>query len=342
MKAVGMFSGGLDSILSARIMKEEGFEVLALHCYNGFNGSVRRELAEGPDRTWMPEPSILNAAARLGITLVPVDVSREFTPLLLHPPHGWGTGANPCIDCHVFFARKAKEVMEREGAAFVFSGEVVGQRPMSQHTPILKHVEKASGLDGRLLRPLSAKRLEETVPEREGLINRDHLYGFHGRSRKPQLELAKRFGIDFYPQSGGGCLLTERGFGIKFRDLVKNIPGREPSRAELHSLKTGRHLRLRPGLKIVIGRNEAENGYLQALLRETAWWFTIPDVPGAEVFALGDPTDEESRLIAAITARYSKSKNDERVTVQREKEKKISYITVQPAQQEDIDRLMLF
>ncbi len=343
MKAVGLFSGGLDSTLACAIMRREGFEVLAVHFFNGFNASVERKLTCGPSGwQWTPDQKLLDAASRLGVTLAAVDVSDEFTDILLHPPHGYGTGANPCIDCHTFFAGKAREIMEREGAAFVFSGEVAGQRPMSQHRPMLKHVEKASGLEGLLLRPLSAKLLDETIPEKQGLVNREHLYGFSGRSRKPQVELAREFGIDFYPQSGGGCLLTEKNFGIRFKDLVNSLPDRDPTMTELNSLKTGRHLRLPGGLRVIVGRNETENDYLTALIGEAGWRFHVADeAAGAEVFALGEPDVKESGLIAAVTARYSKLKNNNQVTVQQQKGTSSFLFTVQPANQNTIDSLML-
>ena len=178
-----MYSGGLDSILSTRIMMEEGFEVTALHFYTGFNGEVRRDVQQGPSWEWTPAESVLKGAERLGINIVSLDVTDEFTGVLLKPRYGYGSGANPCIDCRIFNLVKAREIMEAEGAAFVFTGEVLGQRPMSQHKNALELVAKRSGLEGRLLRPLSAKTLPPTIPETEGIVNRDHLYGFHGRSR---------------------------------------------------------------------------------------------------------------------------------------------------------------
>lgn len=213
---IGMFSGGLDSILAARIMVIEGFEVIALHFYTGFNDTRARELARGPLGEWTPPPEVADAAQRVGARLLPMDVSGgEYLDLISRPRYGYGSAANPCLDCRAWLLGKARGVMEAEGALLVFTGEVVGQRPMSQHKPALQLVMKRSGLEGRLLRPLSALLLEPTIPEREGIVNRDHLYGFHGRSRRPQQELARKLGIDFYPSSGGGCLLTDPVFGRK-------------------------------------------------------------------------------------------------------------------------------
>ena len=341
MKAIGLFSGGLDSILAADIMKRERWEVLAVYFYHGFNGSVKRELAAGADWSWSPPPQVTEAAQRIGVELIGVDVSREFTGIILHPAHGWGTGANPCIDCKIFFLARARTIMEREGAELVFTGEVVGQRPMSQHKPMLKHIERASGLEGRLLRPLSAKLLDPTIPEREGLVNRDRLYAFSGRSRKPQMELARQFDIDFYPSSGGGCHLTEKSFGNRLKDLVSTLPDRDPTPRELLSLKTGRHLRLPGGTRVIVGRNETENDHLTGLLGETAWRFHVADAPGAEVFALGEPSDGEYSIIAAICARYSKAKDAPQATVHAERGNEKYIFDIKPAQPDDISHLII-
>ncbi|MCE5251385.1 thiamine biosynthesis protein [bacterium] len=337
-KAIGLYSGGLDSILAARIMIEEGFEVTALHFYTGFNGLLRRDIAHGPSWKWTPPEPVIEGASKLGIRLVPLDVSDEYLSILLKPRYGYGAGANPCIDCRFFILGKAREIMESEGAALVFTGEVLGQRPMSQHKTALGIVERRSGLEGRLLRPLSAKHLDPTIPEREGIVNREHLYAFHGRSRKPQQELAARFGIDWYPDSGGGCVLTDKIFGRKFGDLIEHSGDNSPTRIELLSLKTGRHLRLMSGTKVIIGRTDEENRYLEELLAATCWVFDARDFPGATMFAFGEPPDEELRHIAAICARYGKSMHEDMVAVTAKKGDVIREFSVRPAQQKDIEQ----
>lgn len=337
-----MFSGGLDSILAASIMHREGIDVMVVHFYNGFNTPVAHELAAGAGTPWTPPEAVVEAARRIGVRLLPVDVSGEFHDLLLHPPHGYGSVANPCIDCRVFLLRHAKEIMERENASFVFTGEVMGQRPMSQMKLMLRHVEKASGLEGRLLRPLSALLLEPTIPEREGLVDRSRLYRFSGRSRHPQQALAREFGIDFYPSPAGGCHLTDVSFGRRFHDLIGNLNGRDPSAAELTSLKTGRHLRLQGGVKLVTGRNETENTFFNGLFKGTGWCFHATELPGADVFAPSELTETDFPRIAAIAARYSKGRDADSVTIAAENGNEIRVFNVKPSTQDEIDPLLVY
>ena len=336
-----MYSGGLDSILASRIIMEEGFEVIALHFYTGFNGVVRRDIKHGPSWKWTPAESVLKGAGKLGIRLVALDVTDDFTDILLKPRYGYGSGANPCIDCRIFNLGKACEIMESEGAAFVFTGEVLGQRPMSQHKSALNLVARKSGLDGRLLRPLSAHHLEPTIPEKEGIVNRDHLFGFQGRSRKPQMELAGKFGIDWYPNAGPGCILTDKAFAGKFDDLKEQIKNRTITALDLMSLKTGRHLRLDTGVKVIVGRTEPENDYLEELLNGECWLFDARDYPGASVFAFGNPVEDDMIRIAAICARYGKGVEQDAVTVIATKGDMTREITVKPALSEDIELFII-
>ncbi len=337
-----MFSGGLDSILSARIMAMEGFEVLALHFYTGFSDSLARELARGYGGAWEPAREVAEAARRAGVRLIPMNASgEEYLDLISNPRSGYGSAANPCIDCRAWLLSKAREFMEAEGAILVFTGEVVGQRPMSQHKPAMQAVLKRSGLEGRLLRPLSAKLLEPTIPEREGIVNRDHMFDFHGRSRQPQQELARRLSIDSYPSSGGGCLLTDPNFGTKFKDLLAHSESSRPASFELESLKAGRHFRLSSGLKAVCGRTEPENIWLEDLLGGKVWTFDTRDHAGTTVFAFGDPDEPDSRLLASIAARYGKGRSlDEVAVIARRGDETREYI-VRPARREDIDTLLI-
>ncbi|MFH1422355.1 MAG: hypothetical protein ABIH42_06550, partial [Planctomycetota bacterium] len=313
-KAIGMFSGGLDSILAAKIMLNEGFEVIALHFYTGFNGKLIHEISKGPNWKWTAAESVVNSAEKLGIKLVEVNISDEYIDIIKHPKYGYGTAVNPCIDCRIFLLRKAREMMEEEQAVLVFSGEVLGQRPMSQQRPTLKLVEKKAGLEGRLLRPLSAKIFEPTIPEIEGIVKREHLYSFSGRTRKPQQKLAEEFGIDLYPQSAGGCILTDKNFGRKYSDLANHLKDPDITLRDFNSIKTGRHLRLESGIKVIAGRNKIENDYLMELLAGEYWLFDTRDFPGAAVFAGGQPSEEDFREIASICARYSKGLKEERIT----------------------------
>lgn len=338
MKAVGMFSGGLDSLLAHAVMVREGFEVIATHFSTGFNSDLARDIANGPFWKWEPPESVVNAARNLGVRLLPMDIGgEEYLDLLTHPRQGYGSAANPCLDCRVHLLKKAGEVMEAEGAAFVFTGEVLGQRPMSQLRPALGYVLKRSGLAGRLLRPLSAKLLDPTIPEQEGIVNREHLYAFSGRSRKPQQALAHELGITDYPSSDGGCLLTDEGFGRKFHDLLAHAGDRALTLRDLTSLKTGRHLRLPGGTKIILGRTEAENAYLDALFAGDVWMFDSADVPGATAFVPDAPGEGEFPMVAAITARYGKQRDAAAARVIARRGAEIRKFTVRPARQEEIE-----
>jgi len=268
---------------------------------------------------------------------MPLDVTEVFRDVLLKPSYGYGSAVNPCIDCRIFTLRRAREIMDAEGASFVFTGEVLGQRPMSQHRNALELVAKRSGLEGRLLRPLSARLMEPTIPEKEGIVNHSSLCGFSGRSRKPQQELAARWGIDWYPNSGGGCMLTDRNFAPRFRDLVAHSGGGDVSCRALMSLKTGRHFRLPGGTKIIVGRTESENDYVEALLGGDHWVFTARDFPGASVIAFDEPHEEEFPVIASICARYGKGASLDTAAVVAVKGLTSRIFDVTPAFQSDID-----
>ena len=341
-KAIQLFSGGLDSILSASIIKNEGFDVISLHFYTGFTAPMDEEINSGGNYKWQLSEKMKEEAGKLGITLVPLDISGdEYKEILLHPKHGYGSCGNPCIDCHTYFLKKAREIMIKENAAFVFTGEVLGQRPMSQHRIALAQIEKESGLAGYLLRPLSAKLLPPTIPETSGVINREHLYDISGRSRKPQFELARKFGIDFYPNPGGGCFLTDVSFGKRFRRLLAESKGREIEMYELNALKTGRHIYLKSGIKIVVGRTEPENNYFTSLLEEHCWVFEARDYYGASVFAFGDPSQDDFVAIARITARYGKGIGSKDVAILARKGERTETFIVDSALPEEIEPYIL-
>ena len=340
-KAIGMFSGGLDSILAAKIMLNEGFEVTALHFYTGFNGKLSREITNGPGWKWTPAESVVNSADKLGIKLVAMDVSNEYIDIITHPKYSYGSGVNPCIDCRISLLKKARELMEIEQAILVFTGEVLGQRPMSQHRLTLKLIGENAGLEERLLRPLSAKLLNPTLPEKEGTVNREHLYSFNGRSRKPQQKLAGEFRIDWYPQSGGGCLLTEKSFRQKYFDLVNHLKDRDITLSDLNSLKAGRHLRLESGIKVIVGRNKIENDYLEKLLSGEHWLFDAKDFPGAAVFAIDEPSEKDFPEIASICARYSKGLKEENVIILAKKGNETREIVIKPVDHKNIEPLLI-
>jgi len=313
IKAVGLLSGGLDSILAVRVLLEQRIEITALHIRTGFSyverdRAVRRGLA-GPS-------AAEQAAAMLEVPLKVIDVSDEYLPVVLNPRYGYGSGMNPCVDCRIFLLREAKAWMEDHGYHFVFTGEVVGQRPKSQMRPTLKTVEQESGLKGYLLRPLSAKLLEPTVPEKRGWVDRERLYGISGRGRKEQIALAERFGITDYPQpSGGCCYLIDQTYSRRLRDFLEHEGAEALAREWVQLLAVGRHLRLPSGQKLVVGRREQENNYLAAC-GVAGVLLTTVDHPGPTTLVPDTPTREEIELAARITAGYSDGEGEPSVRVE--------------------------
>jgi len=316
IRAIGLISGGLDSALACYIMKKEGIEVTALHCSTGFcltehKRRVQRKKDLGKD---LSNPALI-VASKIGIPIEIADISKDYLNILLNPKHGYGSAVNPCIDCRILMIKTAKDYAKKYSAHFIFTGEVLGQRPMSQHRPVLKLIEKESGCQGYLLRPLSAKLLEETVPEKLGWVNRNNLYGISGRSRKIQIELAKEFGIEDYSQPAGGCcFLVDENYARRFKDLVKFQGKTKINMEELMLLKVGRHFRINPDLKIIVGREEAENKLLEQYANNRSL-FKCLNYPGAIVLAEGVPDENTEKIIAAIAAYYSDGRNQKLLEV---------------------------
>jgi tRNA U34 2-thiouridine synthase MnmA/TrmU len=320
-RAIAMISGGLDSTLAVALMKRQGAEVKAINLYTGFCiTETQRRKGGRPDGS-VPQNEALRAAADLDVDIEYVDVSgAEYLDMLVHPKYGYGQNANPCVDCRIFMMRKAREIMEREGADLVFTGEVLGQRPKSQRRDTLWVIEKQSGLQGRLLRPLSARLLAPTIPEQEGLVDRELLLDISGRSRHRQMDLARELGVTGWPQPAGGCcFLTDESFGRKFFDL---LDGREALGEERRLvqedvvlLSTGRHFRLSPKVKLIVGRTEVENALLEHHLEGRAR-LAARDVNGPVALVEGEPTWEERVLAARIVARYGKGRADVQVAVE--------------------------
>ncbi len=304
IRAVALLSGGLDSSLAVRLVQEQGVEVKALHFYTGFCITEhKRRLGLTRDGQQYINPA-LKAAARLGVPLEIVDISEEYYHIVLNPKFGYGKNVNPCVDCRIFMLKKAKEIMEREGYHFVVTGEVLYQRPMSQTPQRLRLIEKESGLEGYILRPLSAKVLPPTIPEIKGWVDREKLQGIVGRSRKKQMELAKRFGIEDYEQPAGGCCyLTDENYAFRFREAFA-VEG-QITRDDLVLFSVGRHLRLPSGVKLIVARNEGEVNFLKGFKSRYSHAYR-KDGKGTFALIKGEPPDEELQIIADIIARYSK------------------------------------
>ena len=285
IKALALVSGGLDSLLAARLIKEQGIGVIGLHFRIPFCKKGTQE-----------------ALSDAGIELREVSLGDEFLEIVKKPRHGFGSNMNPCIDCKILMLRKAKELMRQWDAEFIITGEVLGQRPMSQNRQALDLIERESGLQGLLLRPLCAQLLAETTPEKEGWIIRDKLLAFNGRGRKPQVALAEKLKINNYQQPAGGCLLTDPSFSKRVKDLIGH---KELNVSNVELLKLGRHFRISSGAKLVVGRDEGENQELFNAAGENDYLF-FPDECVAGPTALGRGTFNADliRLSAGIVCGY--------------------------------------
>ncbi len=331
VKAVGLISGGLDSTLAARVLMEQGIEVHGLNYATGFCSNDQRRAVERPgEAPHRLRNEALRAGADLGIEVEIVPVEKEFFRIVTHPKFGHGANMNPCIDCRIFMLKKARARMDALGARFVFTGEVLGQRPMSQHLSALHTIEREAGLEGLLLRPLSARHLPETVPEKRGWVDRARLLAISGRSRRGQMALAEILGIGEFPQpSGGCCSLTDETFSRRLRDVLAHQAPFEPGTVDSVLLKVGRHFRVSHRVKVVVGRDEAENVFLARHLGGK-WWFEVADAGSPLVLVQGDPDANLRRFIAGITARYSSRKGEGEVEVVASRDGTREYFRVAP------------
>ncbi|HNX24228.1 MAG TPA: tRNA 4-thiouridine(8) synthase ThiI [Spirochaetota bacterium] len=291
-KCILLYSGGLDSLLTGKILLDQGIEVIGLHC-------ILPYFPPDLDPDQLKESII---AKQIGLNLVHYRCGEEYINMLKNPQHGYGKHINPCIDCKIFFIKKAAEMMLETGADFVATGEVVGQRPMSQHKHTLIHIENNT-LKGRLLRPLSAKLLAPTIPETEGIIDREKFYDISGRGRTRQIELAKSLGIKDFSSPAGGCLFTDKFIAERIKDLIKNTPDFEQS--ELYLLKIGRHFRINPSLKIIISRNEQDTLELEKYEKNSDYFFK-PDFSGPSAYAKGILNEDDINTVNSIICRYGK------------------------------------
>jgi tRNA U34 2-thiouridine synthase MnmA/TrmU len=332
MKAIALLSGGLDSTLAAKLVLEQGIELEALNFLTVFCTCTNR------GETCLASQKAVDA---LGIPLKVFNVSEEYLDVVKHPKHGYGSNMNPCIDCRIFMMKKAKAYLEETGASFIVTGEVLGERPMSQRRDAMRLIEKEAGLDGLVLRPLSAKLLSASIPEKEGWVDREKLLKIQGRSRKPQIQLADHFGIRDYPCPAGGCLLTDPGFAQRMRDLNRYHP--DFLLNDVHLLKMGRHFRLSPHLKLVVGRNEEENQKIQTFSQEGDILFKVSRYPGPLSLLRGEAEEGEVEKAAAITVRYGKAKDLEKIEVVYEKVNEESHrsISVSSIPDEEIANLMI-
>lgn len=322
-KALGLLSGGLDSSLAAMCLKRQGVDVTCVSFVTPFFGSKKAELA----------------AKQMDIPLIVEDISDVHLDMVKAPEYGYGKNMNPCIDCHAMMFRLAGEMMAERGFDFLFSGEVLGQRPMSQNANALRSVANYSGHPDRILRPLSAKVMPITAVEEQGLVDREQLLDIQGRSRKRQEALAREWGITDYPSSGGGCLLTEIRFSDRLRDLIDHQPDCSVNDVEL--LKIGRQFRLSDKSKLTLGRHQKDNEAIKEKADETHTLLRTPDFPGPLGLVTGQPDDQELQLAGAILASYGKSKDQREVIVLAKRADEEKNFSVQPMSREESQKLIV-
>jgi tRNA U34 2-thiouridine synthase MnmA/TrmU len=312
-KAVALISGGLDSLLAAKVMLEQGIHVEGINFYTGFCVEGHTHAIRKQDKKKNKRNNALWTAETLGIKLHIVDIVEEYKDVLVNPKHGYGANMNPCLDCKIFMVKKAVEWIKEHDFDFIITGEVVGQRPMSQRKDTMPVVSRQSGAEDLLLRPLCAKNLPETLPEREGWVDRKKLYDFSGRTRKPQMALVEQFGIEDYAQPAGGCcFLTDESYSLKLTDLWKYRGEKVYELDDIMLLKVGRHIRPAENYKLIVAREEGETNFLQGYKNQFVSIKTVSH-GGPLTLVDGEPTESDLTLAAEITARFGQGKNADEV-----------------------------
>lgn len=324
VRALGLCSGGLDSRLAALVLKKQGIAVEWISFTTPFFSAAKAQ----------------QASAQLGIPLRVQNITEIYLQMLKNPHCGFGRQMNPCLDCHALMFRLAGDTMTAEKFDFMFSGEVLGQRPMSQTRPSLRYVEKSSGHTGYILRPLSALKLPETIPEREGLVQRGQLLDISGRSRKRQIELALEFGLTDYPAPAGGCLLTDKNFSIRLKDLFEHQDAPEETALEL--LKYGRHFRIDDSAKVIVGRTKSDNDHIERCYNPAEDAIvTLIDYPSPVVLVPGCCRRDVVILAAALCAGYSRVKAGVPTAAGVKTPGGKQVVEVLPIQPEDVRHLMI-
>lgn len=314
-RAIALISGGLDSLLAAKVMLEQGVHVEGINFYTGFCVEGHTHAIRKKDKAKPKRNNALWSAEQLGIKLHIIDIIDEYKDVLINPKHGYGANMNPCLDCKIFMISKAKQWMEENGFDFIITGEVMGQRPMSQRKDLLPVVVRESGTDDLLVRPLCAKNLDATLPEREGWIDREKMKGFSGRNRKPQMALAKEYGFEDYATPAGGCcFLTDKSYSDKLVDLWQARNKKDYELDDIMLLKVGRHLRPAPHYKLIISREDGENKFLQGY-KKSFGFIEIESHNGPLTLIDGELSDEDLKLASRIAARFSQGREADIVTV---------------------------
>lgn len=336
-KAVALISGGLDSMLAAKVIQEQGIHVEGINFYTGFCVEGHTHAIRQKDKDRNKRNNALWVAEQLGIKLHIIDIIEEYKDIVINPKHGYGANLNPCLDCKVFMVKKAYQWLQENQFDFIITGEVIGQRPKSQKKVTMPLIAEKSGAQDRLLRPLCAQNLPETLPETEGWIDRKQLLNFTGRSRKPQFELAKRFDFEDYAQPAGGCcFLTDVNYSKKLQDMWDHRGEKSYELDDIMLLKVGRHLRPSANFKMIIGREEGENNFLEGY-RKQFINIRVLSHTGPLTLLEGKLETADLMLAARIAARYSSARQEPKVTVQIQHQDDSSMvINVVPMPQEDM------
>lgn len=305
--AIALLSGGLDSTLAVKLMVDQGIDMTAVHFTSVFCNCT--------PKTAGCKMQAQKVAEEFDIPIRVIHKGMDYIKMVESPPHGHGSGMNPCIDCRIYMLRKVKEMMPELGASFVITGEVLGQRPMSQQRHTINLIERESGLADLILRPLSALHFNPTIPEREGVVDRKKLLAMSGRTRKPQFALAEQLGVKDYPCPAGGCLLTDSVIAARLRDLFAHQP--DYKHTDLVLLTIGRHFRVRPGLKIILGRDQAENERIRVLAKGEQALFEPINFRGPTALVVGVTTPDDRRIAGEIMAAYCQD-NEQAYTVRQQ------------------------
>ncbi len=330
-KAVALFSGGLDSTLAILTLLRQGIKVTAITFLNHFGCEISDTSSCASDP--------FSAAEKFGFEVKLSHLSEKFLKIVKNPKYGHGKNMNPCIDCRILMLKEANELMHITGADFILTGEVVGQRPMSQRKNIFPMIDKQAMLKGLVLRPLSAKLLDITIPEHKGIIDRDALHDFNGRSRKPQIALAREYGLTDYPAPAGGCLLTEPNYSYRLKDLLDH--SRDPEFKDINLLRVGRHFRFSPECKIIVGRNRNENEVILSLAAEEEHILHVEGFGSPVTIITGQTSGEALSVAASLCARYSDAKHLSGVTVLITLKNEQYHVKVPPADDEVIEQFRI-
>ena len=329
MKAIVLVSGGLDSSLAIRAIQNQGIEVIALHFLIPF---VKHNHKTIYDR------AAKDIAKKLGCKFKYEVLAKNYLAMLKKPKHGYGKHFNPCIDCKILMLRQTKKIMKKLGVSFVVTGEVLGQRPMSQHKQALEKIERQSGLEGLLVRPLSGLLLKPTIPQQKGWLKKELLFDIQGRGRSRQIQLAKKWAIEDYSWPAGGCLLTDPYFCKRLKDILKH---KEYTLDDIELLKVGRHFRIAPHFKLVVGRDQKENEKLVELAKRKDFCFEPKDLPGPTGIGKGKINERIKKICAQIIARYTQPGKKVIISYGRIKTKRKSTILVKAMDERKIKKLMV-